>query len=477
MYLWRTANKTHSKIIDGVIVLGRLFGTDGARGVANIEITCELAMEIGRAAAMVLTKENKKKPRVLIGMDTRASSEMLESAISAGLCSVGADVMLLGEIPTPAVAFLVRKYEYDAAVMISASHNPCEYNGIKIFQGNGYKLPDALEEEIESIILDKVQIPPVKIGGEVGRITRSKTAVNDYIEYLLSIAEDDMKKNNIDGLSNLKIAVDCSNGAASVTAPDLFLKLCPDALFINAHPNGTNINENCGSTHLDSLSDFVVRNKCDVGLAFDGDADRFLAIDENGNEVDGDKLLSVFSKYMKSKDNLKNNTVVVTVMSNMGFFKFCEDNSLNCEKAKVGDRYVLENMLQGNYNLGGEQSGHIIFLDHSTTGDGELSALKLLLIMSATKKKLSSLASDMNVYPQVLKNIKVSDFGKARFPHDEEIKNAINSAEKELGNNGRVLVRVSGTEPLIRVMLEGIDENKIKVLADELADVIKERLL
>lgn len=457
--------------------MGRLFGTDGARGVANTEITCELAMEIGRAAAMVLTKENKKKPRVLIGMDTRASSEMLESAISAGLCSVGADVMLLGEIPTPAVAFLVRKYEYDAAVMISASHNPCEYNGIKIFQGNGYKLPDELEEEIEAIILDKAQIPPVKIGGDVGRITRSKTAVNDYIEYLLSVAEDDIKKYQIESLSNLRIAVDCSNGAASVTAPDLFLKLCPDALFINAHPNGTNINENCGSTHLDSLSDFVVRNKCDVGLAFDGDADRFLAIDENGNEVDGDKLLSIFSKYMKSKDNLKNNTVVVTVMSNMGFFKFCEDNTLNCEKAKVGDRYVLENMLKGDFNLGGEQSGHIIFLDHSTTGDGELSALKLLLIMKATNKKLSSLASEMKVYPQVLKNIRVSDFGKARFPHDEEIKNAIKSAEKELGNNGRVLVRVSGTEPLIRVMLEGIDENKIKVLADELADVIKERLL
>ncbi len=457
--------------------MGRLFGTDGARGVANTEITCELAMEIGRAAAMVLTKENKKKPRVLIGMDTRASSEMLESAISAGLCSVGADVMLLGEIPTPAVAFLVRKYEYDAAVMISASHNPCEYNGIKIFQGNGYKLPDALEEEIEAIILDKAQIPPIKIGGDVGRITRSKTAVSDYVDYLLSVADDDAQKYNIGSLSDLKIAVDCSNGAASVTAPDLFLKLCPDALFINAHPNGTNINENCGSTHLESLSDFVVRNKCDVGLAFDGDADRFLAIDENGNEVDGDKLLSVFSKYMKAKGNLKNNTVVVTVMSNMGFFKFCEENGLNCEKAKVGDRYVLENMLQGDYNLGGEQSGHIIFLDHSTTGDGELSALKLLLIMKATGKKLSSLANEMKVYPQVLKNIRVSDFGKARFPHDEEIKNAIISAEKELGNNGRALVRVSGTEPLIRVMLEGIDENKIKVLADELADVIKERLL
>ena len=457
--------------------MGRLFGTDGARGIANTELTCELAMEIGRAAAMVLTKQTNKKPKVLIGMDTRASSEMLESAITAGLCSVGADVMLLGVIPTPAVAHLVKKYEYDAAVMISASHNPCEYNGIKIFQGNGYKLPDALEEEIESIILDKSQVPPVKVGGEVGRVTRAKTAVADYTEYLLNIAENDIKESNVSGLEDLKIAVDCANGASSVTAPDIFMKLCPNALFIGAHPNGTNINENCGSTHLSLLSDFVVRNKCDVGLAFDGDADRFLAIDENGNEVDGDKLISIFAKHMKAKNKLKNNTAVVTVMSNMGFFKFCEDNGIECEKAKVGDRYVLENMLKGGHNIGGEQSGHIIFLDHSTTGDGELSALKLLLVMKESKKKLSELAAEMKVYPQTLINVRVSDFGKARFPHDEEIKNAIAAAEKELGSEGRVLVRVSGTEPLIRVMLEGNNENKITVLAEELADVIKARLV
>ena len=457
--------------------MGRLFGTDGARGIANTELTCELAMEIGRAAAMVLTKQTNKKPKVLIGMDTRASSQMLESAITAGLCSVGADVMLLGEIPTPAVAYLVRKYEYDAAVMISASHNPCEYNGIKIFQGTGYKLPDALEEEIESIILDKAQVPPVKVGGEVGRVTKSKTAVNDYTEYLLNVVEKDMEEYSISDLSDLKIAVDCANGASSVTAPDMFMKLCPNALFIGSHPNGTNINENCGSTHLELLSDFVVRNNCDVGLAFDGDADRFLAIDENGNEIDGDKLISIFAKYLKSKNKLNNNTAVVTVMSNMGFFKFCEENDIKCEKAKVGDRYVLENMLKGGYNIGGEQSGHIIFLDHSTTGDGELSALKLLLVMKETKKKLSELASEMKVYPQTLINVRVSDFGKARFPHDNEIKNAIAAAEKELGSEGRVLVRVSGTEPLIRVMIEGIDKEKINVLAEELAEVIKERLL
>lgn len=457
--------------------MGRLFGTDGARGVANTELSCELAMEIGRAAAMVLTKQTNKRPRVLIGMDTRASSEMLESAITAGLCSVGADVMLLGEIPTPAVAYLVKKYEYDAAVMISASHNPCEYNGIKIFQGTGYKLPDALEEEIEAIILDKTQVPPIKVGGEVGRVTRARTSIIDYTDYLLSIAEKDMEEYGITDLSDLKIAVDCANGASSIIAPNLFMKLCPNALFINAHPNGTNINENCGSTHLEVLSDFVVRNNCDVGLAFDGDADRFLAVDENGEVVDGDKIISIFAKHMKSKNKLNNDTAVVTVMSNMGFFKFCDDNGIKCEKAKVGDRYVLENMLKGGHNIGGEQSGHIIFLDHSTTGDGELSAIKLLLVMKETGAKLSALASEMQVFPQTLINVRVSDFGKARFPHDNEIKRAIEVAEKELGDEGRVLVRVSGTEPLVRVMLEGKDENKINVLAEEIAEVIKERLL
>ena len=457
--------------------MGRLFGTDGARGIANSELTCELAMQIGRAAAMVLTAHTNKRPKVLIGMDTRASSQMLESAISAGLCSVGADVMLLGEIPTPAVAYLVKKYEYDAAVMISASHNPCEYNGIKIFQGTGYKLPDNLEEEIESIILDKTQVPPVKVGGDVGRITRSKTARTDYSNYLKSIAKNDLKEYNINNLNGLRIAVDCSNGASSVIAPNVFMSLCDDCYFLAAHPNGTNINEKCGSTHLEVLQDFVVRNKCDAGLAFDGDADRFLAVDENGQVVDGDKLIAIFAKYLKNKGKLKNNTAVVTVMSNMGFFKFCEENDINCEKTKVGDRYVLESMLENDYIIGGEQSGHIIFREFATTGDGELSALKLLCIMKESGKKLSELASEMKVFPQVLINVRVSDFGKARFPRDKEIKNAIESAEKELGDTGRVLVRVSGTEPLVRVMLEGKDEEKINVLAQEIAEVIKERLL
>ena len=457
--------------------MGRLFGTDGARGIANTELTCELSMEIGRAAAMVLTEQTNKKPKFLIGMDTRASSQMLEASISAGLCSVGADVMLLGEIPTPAVAYLVRKYEYDAAIMISASHNPCEYNGIKIFQGTGYKLPDSLEEEIESIILDKSQIPPIKVGGEVGRIIRSQIAQSDYINYLVNMAEDDLDKSGHKKLDGLRIAVDCSNGSASVTAPKIFMNLCDDCFFIASHPNGTNINEKCGSTHLEILQDFVVRNKCDVGLAFDGDADRFLAVDENGDVVDGDKLIAIFAKYMKENGTLKNNTAVVTVMSNMGFFKFCEDNDINCEKTKVGDRYVLENMVEKDFVIGGEQSGHIIFKDFATTGDGQLSALWLLCIMKATGKKLSELSSVMQVFPQTLINVRVSDFGKARFPNDEEIKNAIKEAEKELGDDGRVLVRVSGTEPLVRVMIEGKNEEKINTLAQEIAQVIKERLL
>lgn len=449
--------------------MGRLFGTDGARGVANRELTCELAMQIGRAAAMVLTEHTSKRPKVLIGMDTRASSQMLEASISAGLCSVGADVLLLGVVPTPAVAYLVKKYSYDAGIMISASHNPCEYNGIKVFQSNGYKLPDELEEEIEAIILDQTKVPPVKIGGEVGRIQNSKTARYDYTAYLKSCAEAPLK--------NLKVAFDCANGSASVIAPELFMSLGIDCLFISAHPNGVNINNNCGSTHLDRLKDFVVRNGCDIGLAFDGDADRLLAVDEKGEVVDGDKIMSICAEYMKNRGILQKDTAVVTVMSNMGFFDFCDRKGIKCEKTKVGDRYVLENMVENGYNLGGEQSGHIIFLDYATTGDGELSAIKLLQVMSETGEKLSDLAGEMRVFPQVMVNVRVSDFGKARFPRDAEIKSAISAAEAELGGEGRVLVRVSGTEPLVRVMLEGRDIDKINELADEIAQVVKERLL
>lgn len=449
--------------------MGRLFGTDGARGVANSELTCELAMKIGRAAAMVLTESCAHKPKVLIGMDTRASSHMLAAAIGAGLCSVGADVLIIDVVPTPAVAFLVKEYDYDAGVMISASHNPCEYNGIKIFQGNGYKLPDELENEIEEIILDETKVPPVVLGGDVGKISFSSKAVDDYIFHLAMTADGDFK--------GMKIALDCANGSASVTARALFTRLGAKCCIINETPNGTNINENCGSTHLEQLQKFVVENKCDIGFAFDGDADRLLVVDENGEVVDGDKIIAVCSKFMKENNKLKNNTAVVTVMSNMGFFKFCEKNGINCIKTKVGDRYVLEEMVKNGYVIGGEQSGHIIFLDYATTGDGQMSAIQVLNVLKSTGKKISELASEMQVYPQVLINVRVSNFGKARLEKDKEVQLAIREASEELGDTGRVLVRVSGTEPLVRVMLEGEDYNQIKSLAESIAKVIEERLV
>ena len=449
--------------------MGRLFGTDGARGVANSELTCELAMKIGRAAAMVLTESCAHKPKVLIGMDTRASSHMLAAAIGAGLCSVGADVLIIDVVPTPAVAFLVKEYDYDAGVMISASHNPCEYNGIKIFQGNGYKLPDELENEIEEIILDETKLPPVVLGGDVGKISFSSKAVDDYIFHLAMTADGDFK--------GMKIALDCANGSASVTARALFTRLGAKCCIINETPNGTNINENCGSTHLEQLQKFVVENKCDIGFAFDGDADRLLVVDENGEVVDGDKIIAVCSKFMKENNKLKNNTAVVTVMSNMGFFKFCEKNGINCIKTKVGDRYVLEEMVKNGFVIGGEQSGHIIFLGYATTGDGQMSAIQVLNVLKSTGKKISELASEMQVYPQVLINVRVSNFGKARLDKDEEVQLAIREASEELGDTGRVLVRVSGTEPLVRVMLEGEDYNQIKSLAESIAKVIEERLV
>ncbi len=449
--------------------MGRLFGTDGARGVANSELTCELSMQIGRATAMLLTDVARKRPRVLIGTDTRISSQMLQSAIAAGFCSMGADVLILGVVPTPAVAFLVKEYGYDAGVMISASHNPCEYNGIKIFKSDGYKLPDKFEEKIEAIILDGTIIPEVKIGGDVGRIRSSDTPRLDYIEHLLETVEDDF--------SGMRIALDCANGSASFTAPELFTELGADFEILSAVPNGININRECGSTDTRSLQKFVRENDCIVGFAFDGDADRLMAVDEIGNIVDGDKVVAICAKYLKDQGKLKNNTAVVTVMTNLGFHDYCKSNGINVEITAVGDRYVLERMLEGSFSLGGEQSGHVIFLDYATTGDGQLTAIQLLRIIKQSGKKLSELASEIEPYPQVMINVKVSNIGKARYGNDDEIRKAISNAEKELNGVGRVLVRVSGTEPLIRIMVEGKDEKKIKQIADELAIVIKGRLI
>lgn len=449
--------------------MGRLFGTDGARGIANTEITCELAVKVGRATAMVLVKASENRPRVLIGADTRKSSDMLTSAMAAGLCSVGAEVLMLGTVPTPAVALLVKEYKYDAGIMISASHNPCEYNGIKIFKSDGYKLPDSVEDEIESIILDDVKLPPVKIGGEVGNILQSRNAIDDYIEHITSTAKGDF--------TGIKIAIDCANGSAAVTARDLFSRFPLECTLFNDRPNGININDKCGSTNIEFIQEEVCKNGFDLGIAFDGDADRILAVDHQGNIVDGDKIIAICAKFLKSENRLNKNSLAVTVMSNMGFFEFCKKNGIVCEQTKVGDRYVLENMVKNGYNLGGEQSGHIIFHDYASTGDGQLSAIQLLNCMAATGKSLKELADEMEVFPQVLINVRVSALGKLRLESDEEIRTAINFAQKELGSKGRVLVRASGTEPLVRVMLEGKDEKQIKQLSDSIAEIVRERLI
>ncbi len=447
--------------------MGRLFGTDGVRGIANRELTCELAINIGRAAAHVLTKRAEDKPKILIGTDTRVSSNMLEMALAAGLCSVGADVVLVGYIPTPAVAYLTVEKNFDAGIMISASHNPCEYNGIKIFDSNGFKLPDAVEEEIEAIILDGAEELHYAEGGDVGRVFTRYDYVDDYIEYIASTI--DVK------LDGLKIALDCANGSASVTAEKLFTKLGAQCYMMSDRPNGVNINNNCGSTHLEQLTDFVNGNDVDLGLAFDGDADRCLAIDENGDLIDGDRLIAVFAKHMKSCGKLNNNAAVVTVMTNIGFKKFAAENDIDVVITTVGDRYVLEEMVKNNYSIGGEQSGHIIFKDYATTGDGQLSGLQFAAVLAKTGKKASEIAEVMKVFPQVLINITVANDKKSLIKTDAEITTAINSAEAELGEAGRILVRASGTEPLIRVMIEGEDVHQIHRLAKNVAAVIEER--
>lgn len=448
--------------------MGRLFGTDGARGVANSELTCELAMEIGRAAAMVLTDSQHRKAKILIGKDTRLSSDMLEGALTAGLCSVGADVIILGVVPTPAVAFLVGKYKADAGIMISASHNPHEFNGIKIFSGDGYKLPDTLEEEIEAIVLDKIKNPTIAVGPNIGHVNYADNAVRDYVDHIKTTVPF--------SLDGLKIALDCSNGSASRTAQILFEELGAECHMLFDEPNGININENCGSTHMMALMDYVKEHDLDAGIAFDGDADRCLAVDEKGNLVDGDFVMAICAADLKSRGKLARNTVVGTIMTNMGFNRFCEENGLKFVSTKVGDRYVLENMLREEYNFGGEQSGHVIFLDFSTTGDGQLTAAQLLSIVKRRNAKLSSLATLMERYPQVMVNVKVSNEGKISFYTDIKVKDAIEKAKEQVAGKGRVLVRVSGTEPLVRVMVEGEDYSQIERLANEIADIIRDKL-
>lgn len=448
--------------------MGRLFGTDGARGVANTELTAELAMNIGRAAAMVLISDEVEHPTILIGKDTRLSGDMLEGALIAGLCSVGANVELLGVVPTPAVAYLVGKYNADAGIMISASHNPFEFNGIKIFSSDGCKLPDDLENRIEEIVLDNVVPYALAKDGNIGKVTRMDDAVEDYVDHVAKSIGCD--------LEGMEIALDCSNGSSSRTAEKLFTKLGAKVHMLFDNPDGININKDCGSTHINRLQNYVREHKLCCGLAFDGDADRCLAVDENGNLVDGDYLIAICAKDMKDRGVLKKNAVVGTVMTNMGFNKFCDANGMTFVSTKVGDRYVLEAMLREGYNIGGEQSGHIIFLDYATTGDGELSGAMILSIMKRTGEKLSTLAKVMERMPQVLINVKVSAEGKLAFYTDKEVKAEIKRVTEILGDRGRILVRVSGTEPLVRVMLEGENLEEIQSLAEESAQVVRERL-
>lgn len=448
--------------------MGRLFGTDGVRGIANKELTCELAMEIGRAAAMVLTDGDHRHPKILIGKDTRISSDMLEGALSAGLCSVGANVIKLGVVPTPAVALLVRKYKADAGVMLTASHNPCEFNGIKIFSADGYKLPDAFEEQIEAIVLDHIKTPPTPVAGAIGTVSYESNAARDYIDHV---------KNTIPyRLDGMRLAIDCANGCAARTAEILFTELGAECHMLFNEPDGVNVNADCGSTHMESLMRYVKENHMDAGVAFDGDADRCLAVDEKGNLVDGDFIMAVCAADLKSRGKLSKNAVVGTIMTNMGFNRFCAENGMDFVATKVGDRYVLEEMLMAGYNFGGEQSGHLIFLDYGTTGDGEMTAAQLLSIVHRREAKLSSLATLMTRFPQVMVNVNVTPEGKLRFYTDPQVKEAIEDAKEKLGDAGRVVVRPSGTEPLLRVMVEGEDETFIQEIADSVAIVIKEQL-
>ncbi len=445
--------------------MGRLFGTDGARGVAITELTCELAMQIGRAAALVLTKETKHRAKIFIGKDTRISSDILESALCAGICSVGAEAVKLGVVPTPAVAYLVRTKGADAGVMISASHNSVEFNGIKLFAATGYKLPDAVEEEIEALILDHPEQIKLQSHTNVGTISEYTSAKEDYISYLASCIHTDC--------TGVRVALDCANGSASTTAEALFTRLGATVHMLSAQPDGTNINLACGSTHMEQLMDYVKTHDCDLGLAFDGDADRCLAVDETGALVDGDKIIAICARAMQEKGTLKGNTAVVTVMTNLGFFHFAKANQIATKATKVGDRYVLEEMLAGGYNIGGEQSGHIIFLDEATTGDGELSGIKLMEILKNSGQKMSELAGLMETFPQVLYNVTIPAEKKGHWQEDTAIVALIDQYTQELGDNGRILVRESGTEPLVRVMVEGKNAAQIEMAAQAITAQVK----
>lgn len=445
--------------------MGKYFGTDGVRGVANTELTPELAFKLGRFGGYVLTKETEK-PKIIIGRDTRISGHMLEGALVAGLLSIGAEVMRLGVISTPGVAFLTKVLGAQAGVMISASHNPVGDNGIKFFGPDGFKLSDEQENEIEALIDHEHDELPRPIGGDLGQVSDYFEGSQKYLQFLKQTVDEDF-----DGLH---IALDCAHGAVSSIAPHLFADLEADISTMGASPNGVNINDGVGSTHPEKLVSLVLEKGADLGLAFDGDGDRLIAVDEKGNIVDGDQIMFICAKHFAEEGRLRNNTVVSTVMSNLGFHKGLEGLGINSVQTAVGDRYVMEKMREGNYNLGGEQSGHLIFLDYSTTGDGLLSALQLVNIMKLTKKPLSELASEMKKFPQYMENVRVTD--KIAVQSNERVAESIRNVEAEMDGNGRVLVRPSGTEPLVRVMVEAPTEELCREYVDKIVQVVRAEL-
>ncbi len=448
--------------------MARLFGTDGVRGIANQDLTCELAFKLGQAAACVLAS-NVHRPTILVGRDTRISGEMLESALVAGICSMGARAVLVDVLPTPAIAYLTRYYQADAGAVISASHNTVEYNGIKFFNCQGYKLPDAIEDEMERIIREGLPDDKVlPIGERVGRPVHQRNAQRRYIDFA--------KETTGVRLDGLHIVVDCAQGASFEVAPTVLRELGATVSAYYHEPDGNNINENCGSTHPERLCELVRELGADIGLAFDGDADRLMAVDERGKVVNGDQVMCICANHLKQQGRLRNNTLVTTIMSNMGLDLALEKLGIRNEKTKVGDRYVLEKMLESNYNLGGEQSGHVIFLDYNTTGDGLVTALQLLTVMVESKQSLGRLASIMQVLPQSLYGARVSDARKYDYDKDEEVAEAIKALEKKYEGRGRVLIRASGTEPLVRVMIEGPNQREMDQDVYSLAKLIEKRL-
>ena len=447
--------------------MGRLFGTDGVRGVANSELTPELAFKLGRAGAYVLSRDNAR-PVFIIGKDTRLSGDILEDALSAGILSVGGNVIKVGVLPTPAVAHLVRAYGADAGVVISASHNPFEYNGIKFFKWDGFKLDDDVEDEIEDIILRDRDVSSDIIGDKLGKVVEADDdALELYARYLESTIDVEIK--------GRKIVLDCANGASYKVAEKVYRDLGADVTVIGNSPNGTNINDKCGSTHPENLQEEVVRQGAELGLAYDGDADRLIAVDEKGRIIDGDKLICICAKMMADRGELTHNLVTATVMSNIGFHKYLESLGCKVEVTGVGDRYVLESMLKTGGQIGGEQSGHIIFRNHSTTGDGILSSLQLLQAVIMSGRKPSELADEIEIFPQILKNARVKNENKTKYTNDPDIQNAISKIEKYMEGSGRVLIRPSGTEPLVRVMIEGQDIEQITMMAEKLAILITKR--